>query len=235
MHNQNSNPTTHLSMSQFLKLWLRKKKKKNLIKREESEVVQSCPTLCDPVDCSPPGSSVHGILQARILEWVAISFSRGSSRPRDQTQVSCIAGRCFNLWTTREEAQRLKRGSAKQIKEPKKGYKGCFTLAHSVPLWSSSPAHANTVLYNLCAGPGHLGCEAMEELGEWGASWRSNSKGLKTRLPSPCVVGCTSSQVEDSVGRFSFHCFPDLRPTKSEAWGTMLFWGTMGLLFLEAQ
>ena len=53
--------------------------------------------LCDPVDCSPPVSSVHGILQARILEWVAISFSRGSSRPRDQTKVSHIAGRCFNL------------------------------------------------------------------------------------------------------------------------------------------
>ena len=51
---------------------------------------------------SPPGSSVHGILQARILEWVAISFSRGSSRPRDQTQVSHIAGRRFNLWATRE-------------------------------------------------------------------------------------------------------------------------------------
>ena len=46
---------------------------------DESEVAQSCPTLCDPMDCSPPGSSVHGILQARILVWVAISFSRGSS------------------------------------------------------------------------------------------------------------------------------------------------------------
>ena len=67
-----------------------------------SEVAQSCQTLCDPVDCSPPGSSVHGILQARILEWIAISFSRGSSRPRDWTQVSCIAGRRFNLWATRE-------------------------------------------------------------------------------------------------------------------------------------
>ena len=55
-----------------------------------------------PVDCSPPSSSVHGILQARILEWVAISFSRGSSRSRDQTQVSHIAGRRFNLCTTRE-------------------------------------------------------------------------------------------------------------------------------------
>ena len=47
----------------------------------KTEVAQSCPTLCNPVDCSPPGSSVHGILQARILEWVAISFSRGSSDP----------------------------------------------------------------------------------------------------------------------------------------------------------
>ena len=66
----------------------------------ESEVSQSCLTLCDPVDCSPPGSSVRGILQVRILEWVAISFSRGSSGPRDQTQVSRTAGRRFNLWAT---------------------------------------------------------------------------------------------------------------------------------------
>ena len=58
-----------------------------------SEVTQSCLTLCDPVDCSPSGSSIYGILQARILEWVAISFSRGSSWPRNQTWVSCIAGR----------------------------------------------------------------------------------------------------------------------------------------------
>ena len=67
-----------------------------------SEVAQSCPTPCDPVDCSPPGFSVHGSLQVRILEWVAISFSRGSSRPRDQTWVSCIAGGFFTIWTTRE-------------------------------------------------------------------------------------------------------------------------------------
>ena len=53
---------------------------------------QLCPTLCDPMSCSLPGSSVHRILQARILQGVAISFSRGSSQPRDQTQVSCIAG-----------------------------------------------------------------------------------------------------------------------------------------------
>ena len=63
----------------------------------ESEVAQSCPTLCDPVDCSLPGFSVHGILQARILEWVTISFSRASSPPRDRTPVSHIGGRRFNL------------------------------------------------------------------------------------------------------------------------------------------
>ena len=61
------------------------------------EVTQSCPTLCDPMDCSLPGFSVHGILQARIVEWVTISFSRGSSQPRDQTRVSRTAGRRFNL------------------------------------------------------------------------------------------------------------------------------------------
>ena len=65
-------------------------------------VAQLCPTLCDPMDCSLPGPSVRGILQARILEWVAIPFSRESSRPRDQTQVSCIAGRFFAIWATRE-------------------------------------------------------------------------------------------------------------------------------------
>ena len=63
---------------------------------------QSCPTLCDLMDYNLPGSSVQGILQVRILEWVAIPFSRGSSQPRDQTQVSCIAGRFFTIWATRE-------------------------------------------------------------------------------------------------------------------------------------
>ena len=67
-----------------------------------SEVAQSCPTLCDPMDCSLPGSSVPGILQARVLEWVAISFSRRSSQPRDGTRVSHIAGRRFTIWATRE-------------------------------------------------------------------------------------------------------------------------------------
>ena len=68
----------------------------------EGEVARSCPTLCDPTDCSLPGSSIHGIFQARVLEWVSISFSRGSSWPRGWTQVSHIVGRCFTIWATRE-------------------------------------------------------------------------------------------------------------------------------------
>ena len=68
----------------------------------DSEVAQSCLTLWDSMDCSLPGSSIHGIFQARILERVAISFSRGSSWPRDQTGVPCTADRLFTLWATRE-------------------------------------------------------------------------------------------------------------------------------------
>ena len=65
-------------------------------------VSQSGLTLCGSMDCSPSGSSVHGILQARILEWVTMPSSRGSSQPRDQTQVSHIAGRFCTVWATRE-------------------------------------------------------------------------------------------------------------------------------------
>ena len=65
-------------------------------------VAQLCPTLCHPMDCSPPGFSVHGILQARILEWVAIPFSRGSSWSKDWTLVSSIAGEFFIVWVSRK-------------------------------------------------------------------------------------------------------------------------------------
>ena len=68
----------------------------------ESEVAQSCPTLCDPIDCSLPGSSVHGIFQAIVLEWIAISFSRGSSQPRAWTRVSHMVDRRFTVSATRE-------------------------------------------------------------------------------------------------------------------------------------
>ena len=67
------------------------------LKETESVTVQLCPALCNSLHCSLAGSSVLGILQARILEWVAIPFSRGYSQPRDQTRVSCTAGRFFTI------------------------------------------------------------------------------------------------------------------------------------------
>ena len=70
--------------------------------KSESEVTHLRLTLCHPMGCSPPGSFIQGILQARVLEWVVISFSRGSSQPRDRTRVSRIVGRHFTIWATRE-------------------------------------------------------------------------------------------------------------------------------------
>ena len=65
--------------------------RKTLIQKGTSEVAQSCPTLCDPVDCSPPGSSIHGILQTRILEWVAISSKKVQCTPMLITPLFTIA------------------------------------------------------------------------------------------------------------------------------------------------
>ena len=73
-----------------------------LKKKKKVKVAQSRLTLCDPIDCSLPGSSVHGILLARVLEWVAISSSRASCWPRAWTWDSCIAGKFFTIWAIRE-------------------------------------------------------------------------------------------------------------------------------------
>ena len=74
--------------------------------RVHAKLLLSRPTLWDPMDCSLPGSSVHGILQARILEWFAISFSRGSSQPRDWTYISCIGRKILYCWATGEAPRR---------------------------------------------------------------------------------------------------------------------------------
>ena len=95
-------PTTLPTIICSLFLWVCFCFADRFIPHMASEISQLCPTLCDFLDCSLPGSSVHGIFQARILKWVAIAFSRGSSRPRYRTQVSHIVGRCFTVWVTRE-------------------------------------------------------------------------------------------------------------------------------------
>ena len=97
-------------------------------------VALSCPTLCDPTDCSPPGSSVHGIFQARILEWVAISSSREYSWPSDQTPISCIGRWILYHWATWEALntrsvpdKNLVRGAVQTVSG-----KGLLSCCHSV-------------------------------------------------------------------------------------------------------
>ena len=94
-------PYTHLLFLPAC-LWTLNFSMRHEDKESQSRVAQSCPTLWDPMDCSLPGSSVHTIFQARILEWLAISFSRVSSWPTDWTQVFHIVGRHFTIWATRE-------------------------------------------------------------------------------------------------------------------------------------
>ena len=91
-------------------------------------VTQSCLTFCDPMDCSPPGSSVWRILQARILEWVAISFSRGSSLPRYWIWVSCIAGRFFTVWATREFQESMESISKEDLVYP---HESCYAVVRN--------------------------------------------------------------------------------------------------------
>ena len=100
----------------------------------ESESVSCsvCPTLCDPVDCSLPGSSILGILQTRILEWVAIPSFRRSSQSRDRTQVSCIAGRFFTVWATREAPWNLCKNEIYECQ-------GCHPWAESMSHFIASP------------------------------------------------------------------------------------------------
>ena len=93
-----------LHCRQILYLWATGKSKILLVVTSivRAQSLQTSPTLCNRMDWSLPGSSVHGIFQATVLEWVAIFFSRGASQPRDQTRVSRTAGRRFTLWATRE-------------------------------------------------------------------------------------------------------------------------------------
>ena len=92
----------HYSNTTFLGKWIIHE---NEVKW--SEVAKLCPTLCDSMDCSILCSSVHGIFQARVLEWVAISFSRGSSWPRDRIQVSCTVGGRFTIWAKEKTFYRI--------------------------------------------------------------------------------------------------------------------------------
>ena len=167
------------------------------------KVAQSCPTLCNPMDCSLAGSSVNGILQATILQWVAVPFFRGSSWPRDQTQVSSIAGRFFTVWATREvQRQRNQRSNCqhpldnrKSRKIPEKNIYFCFIdyakafdcVDHN-KLWKvlqemGIPNHLTWLLRNL-----YTSQEAIVTTGHGTMNWFQIGKGVRQgcRL-SPCL------------------------------------------------
>ena len=147
-------PTNHffngvIMLSCLFKASIRRRDEANVIVQVFNalcvySVTQLCPTLCDPMNCSPPRSSVHGILQARILEWVAISHFRGSSQPREWTQVSCIAGRfsfCFSCrqilyWLSHQGSPSLKREPPNFLQIVKAVHETAKVLALWLPLSS---------------------------------------------------------------------------------------------------
>ena len=149
----------------------------------------SCVQLYDPMDCSPPGSSVQGILQARVLEWVAISFSRGYSWHRDRTHISCIAGGFFTVWATRKVLSVFRHKNSIVVGEETEAHwpptpdfylpvQGLgYTLLHSTPSRIScrllpggrvSGAHLMA-----CVGRGWPGSRAVDGGAEEGCGWRS--------------------------------------------------------------
>ena len=133
---------------------------------------QSCPVLCDPMDCSPPGSSVHGILQARIPEWAAMPSSRGSSQPRDQTQVSCTGKWIFYHWTT------WKPGCCYSHKELQNAYFKHVSMnpwsCHSLSRTSDSSGYQEVI-----GKLEHLFCASLQSLLIWFTELRTVKKQTK--------------------------------------------------------
>ena len=116
--------------------------------RLHAHSLQSCPTLCDPMYHSPPGFSVHGILQTRILGWVAMTSSRGSSQPRDWTQVSCYLLHCRQIlyhWAAREDQRWC-----------------VYTIVRRPPLMQSDPESVSCPYHPLIQG--------VTEIFHWGNS-----------------------------------------------------------------
>ena len=166
-----------------------------------SEVAQSCPNLCDPMDCSLPGSSIHGIFQARVLEWAAISFSRGSSWPRDRSRISQIAGRHFTIWTTGEAHQTpSNQQTIKPLSHPKclAFYQACdavdgeaqgcprgYMTREKCPLLSLPPSLMKLLNQGPCEALGHRaqGRNPQEALLMGNSRFSSCCPGLLQALP----------------------------------------------------
>ena len=143
-----------------------------------SEVAQSCPALCDPMDYNLSGSSVHGIFQAIALEWIAISFSSWSSQPRDRTQVSLIVDRHFTVWATREVSVKWLTINWKILKE------------------MGIPDHLICLLRNLYAGQ-----EATVRTGHGTTDWFQIGKGVRQGCTSsPCLFNVYAEYIMRNAG-----------------------------------
>ena len=117
---------------------------------------QSGVSVCDPMECSPPGSSVHGISQARVLEWLAISFSRGSSPPRDGTHVACIAGGFFTIWATWPAHSWWQCLLSDDEKKEERYWNRLFSWAEFLPLGHQGPVSWKTFFFTGRGGWDHF-------------------------------------------------------------------------------
>ena len=163
-------------------------------------VTQLCLTLCDPRNCSPPASSVHGILQARIQEWVAIPFSRGSSWPRDWTQISCTAGGFFTVWTTREASRRMCTGYMHLLR--------CFTwgawtfvdFGSCRESWNQSPADTKGQGYS--QSPEHWPAQSHQHMTAviTVLTWVSISWGIVRHRIQECTLAISSLCPRENCG-----------------------------------
>ena len=133
-------------------------------------VTQLCLTLCDSRDCGPPGSSVHGILQVRILEWVAVPFCRASSQPWDLTSISCIAGKFF---------------TSEQPGKPIAGSKSLFSLAQWYQCWAKQHTQRNKYLHYVSDTPQHQFYLSSEYKNYLSCSQPGFNLSSLTSLPSP--------------------------------------------------
>ena len=134
------------------------------------------------MDCSPPGSSVHGILQARVLEWVAIPFSMGSSQARDQTRVSCIAGTFFTVWATRE---------APKWRGPQRPHPFWVSFCNlkCLSLVSQCADHG----FLLVAGGLRLTLSSFGGFSWWLFTWirKAGKRACQGCILSPCLLNCS--------------------------------------------
>ena len=156
-------------------------------RKKESESSQLCQPLWYPIVCSLPGSSIHGLFQARILEWVAISSPRGSSQPRDETQVSRIAGRFYTVWPTSSVQFSSVAQSCPTLCDPMNRSMPGLPVHHQLPEFTQTHAHqisdAIQPSYPLSSvSPPAPNPSQYQSLFQWVSSWHEVAKVLEFQL-----------------------------------------------------